>query len=88
VVLDSLASWSDHPDNGVKHFSGAAVYRKSFDFTPVVLSDPTFKPVVALDLGNVAVMAAAKVNGKDAGVLWKPPYRVDISGLFDRARTC
>jgi hypothetical protein len=33
-----------------------------------------------LDLGRVEVMAEVRLNGKDLGVLWKPPYRVDISG--------
>ena len=80
VVFDRLVSWSDHPDSGVKYYSGAAVYHKTFDFVPVAVADPLLKPVVALDLGAVAVMAAVNLNGKDLGVLWKPPYRVDITG--------
>ena len=67
-------------DDGVKYFSGAATYRKSFDFTPVAALPPAADSrVVYLDLGKVAVMAAVKLNGKDLGVLWKPPYRVDIT---------
>ncbi len=34
---------------------------------------------VFLDLGSVEVMARVRVNGKDCGIAWKPPYRVDIS---------
>src|SRR5450759_1793565 len=79
VVLDNLVSWSEHSDNGVKYFSGAATYRKAFDFAPLPMSDPLLKPAVYLDLGKVAVMAGVKLNGKDLGVLWKLPYRVDIS---------
>jgi hypothetical protein len=34
---------------------------------------------VYLDLGKVEVMAEVKLNGKDLGILWKPPYRVDAT---------
>ncbi len=34
---------------------------------------------IFLDLGSVEVMARVRVNGKDCGIAWKPPYRVDIS---------
>ena len=27
-------------------------------------------------------MARVKLNGKDLGVLWKPPYRVDVTGIL------
>jgi len=80
VTLDNLISWSDHSDNGVKYFSGSAIYRKEFDFAPALKSEiPTHKSIDYLDLGKVAVMAEVKLNGKDLGILWKPPYRVDIT---------
>ena len=79
VTLNELVSWSDHADQGVRFFSGSATYRKSFDFTLSPQTGPTLTPRVWLDLGNVAVMAAVILNGKDLGILWKPPYRVDIT---------
>jgi hypothetical protein len=36
---------------------------------------------VCLDLGKVEVMARVTVNGKDAGILWKSPYAVDVTEL-------
>ncbi len=36
---------------------------------------------VHLDLGDVRDVAEVFVNGKSAGVLWKPPYRADITSL-------
>jgi hypothetical protein len=81
LVFERLVSWSDHAEDGVRYFSGSASYRKNFDFVPAAISDPLLKPVVSLDLGAVAVMAAVTLNGKDLGVLWKPPYRVDVSDV-------
>jgi hypothetical protein len=75
VTLEKLISWSDHRDQGVKYFSGTATYRKIFTFDQPLSA----KSQVHLDLGKVAVMAEVKLNGKDLGILWKPPYRVDIT---------
>ena len=32
-----------------------------------------------LDLGAVGDIAEVSVNGKTVGILWKPPYRVDVT---------
>jgi hypothetical protein len=37
---------------------------------------------VVLDLGQVGDVAHVKVNGRDFGTLWKPPYRVDITSAI------
>jgi len=83
IEMDPLISWSESSDPGVKYFSGSATYRKVLGI-PLKLvkastpgTDLSFKTY--LDLGKVAVMAAVKLNGKDLGILWKPPYRVDIT---------
>jgi len=80
VTLDNLISWTEHNDSGVKYFSGSATYQKQFNFEPVLKSEiSNLKSMIYLDLGKVAVMASVKLNGKDLGILWKPPYRVDIT---------
>jgi len=82
VVFDPLVSWSSRSEPGVKYFSGAASYQKTFDFKPVTMSDPQIKPVITLDLGKVAVIAEVRLNGRDIGILWKPPYRVEITDVI------
>ncbi|NPV46394.1 MAG: hypothetical protein HPY69_05530 [Armatimonadetes bacterium] len=76
VALDTLVSWSDHPDPGVRHFSGTGTYRTAFDLPPGLLA-PGRR--LALDLGRVEVMARVILNGTDLGVLWHAPYRLDVT---------
>jgi hypothetical protein len=78
VKLDKLISWSQHADPGVKYFSGAAHYRTTFHWQPPSAGANTTSRCY-LDLGQVAVMAEVKLNGKDLGILWKPPFRVDVT---------
>ncbi len=76
VTLPKLISWSDASDPGMKYFSGTATYRKTFR-VPRGLTASNRR--LWLDLGNVQVMAAVKLNGRDLGERWKPPYRVDVT---------
>ena len=39
-----------------------------------------------LDLGDVQAFAEVKLNGKPLGVLWKPPYRLDVSDIVTPGR--
>jgi hypothetical protein len=74
--FDKLISWSDSADKGIKYYSGTAVYTKRFDVPANWMAK---NGRYELDLGHVEVMARVTVNGQDLGILWKTPYRVDIS---------
>ena len=76
VTFDRLISWSDHIDSNVKYFSGTAVYRKSFRLPPAALASGR---AIYLDLGKVAVIAEVCVNGRDLGILWNSPFRVEAT---------
>lgn len=79
VKLNRLISWTKHSDPELKHFFGTAVYTKQFDV-------PTDRPrddcPVTLDLGDVQVIAEVILNGKNLGILWKPPYQLDTTELL------
>jgi hypothetical protein len=79
VTLDSLISWSDSQDKGVKYFSGTGTYSKSIQ----AMAD-WFKPAEELwiDLGEVKNLAEVTVNGKSLGMVWHAPYRVDVTGVL------
>lgn len=36
---------------------------------------------IYLDLGLVRYLAEVRLNGKSAGILWKPPFVIDVTGL-------
>jgi hypothetical protein len=79
VTLDKLVSWSEHADPGVKYFSGTATYTKTITVPRETIGKDRR---IYLDLGKVKVIATVKLNGKDLGILWKSPYRVDVTGIL------
>jgi len=74
INLEELMSWSQSSDNGVKYFSGTATYSKTLNLTPWRADQRIY-----LDLGKVQIMARVRLNGKDLGIVWKSPYRVEIT---------
>ena len=77
VDLDSLISWTGLTDNRVKYYSGTAVYSNSFEWKTA-----TVPKSIWLSLERIENIATIKVNGKNCGTLWTPPYRVNISGAL------
>lgn len=75
VKLDKLISLSEQAEPGVRFFSGTATYSCKFEISN--LKSQTF-----LDLGDVQVIAEVRLNSRDLGILWKPPYRVDATNAL------
>lgn len=76
VVFDALVSWAARPEEGVKHFSGTATYVREFTLPAERLGDGL---ELHLDLGWVKNIAEVSLNGRSLGILWKPPFRTDIT---------
>lgn len=72
VMFSELSDWSRRPEPGIKYYSGTATYACRFDVSDL-------GPQVLLDLGQVEVMARVRLNGRECGIVWKPPYRLDIA---------
>ncbi|HPN33748.1 MAG TPA: glycosyl hydrolase [bacterium] len=73
VVFDVLQDWSMHENQAIRYYSGLATYSLRFDL-------PSMKRGrLWLDLGQVEVMAAVRLNGHELGTVWTKPYRIDIS---------
>lgn len=76
ITLDKLISWTDDTNSGVRYFSGTATYEKEIEIPAERLADGR---EVWLDLGNVKNFAEVSLNGQSFGVLWKPPFRVNVT---------
>jgi len=72
----TLHSWTDDKDEGIKYFSGIATYNRRIDIRPSLLKRNLR---LYLDLGGVRDVARVRLNGKDLGILWTAPFRVDIT---------
>jgi hypothetical protein len=76
VRFPELISWTEYPDPGVKYFSGKATYSKQIQIPVSLVSKDR---ALYLDLGDVGVIASVKLNGRDLGILWRAPFRVEIT---------
>jgi hypothetical protein len=84
VTFATLEDWTKRPEPGVKYFSGTAVYTKTFDLPK--LETGKQKSAIFLDLGTVHALAEVWLNGKNLGVVWTAPWRVDISSAVKSKR--
>ena len=72
----NLESWTKSSDPGIKYFSGSARYAHSLEIPSKWLRK---QHRVELNLGSVKNLAAVWINGKSLGVLWKPPFRIEVT---------
>lgn len=77
IVFNELKDWTQSTEDGVKHYSGTATYHKIFDLPATLKSKGTKK--LYLDLGEIKNMGRVTLNGKNLGVTWTPPFRVEIT---------
>ncbi|GAA4394735.1 hypothetical protein GCM10023187_00870 [Nibrella viscosa] len=74
LTFNKLTSWSENADPDIRYFSGTASYNTTFTL-PAVVKGGHYE----LDLGEVKNLADVRVNGKNVGIAWKKPFRLDIT---------
>ncbi len=74
--FETLEDWSKSENEKIKYYSGTANYKTTF-----LLDKLPENGELYLNLGEVAVMAEVKINGKKIGGVWIAPYRLNISGF-------
>ena len=74
TTFDKLSDWVENDNPAIKNFSGSAEYLTSFNLQ----DKDTVNPII-LDMGKVGVIATVYLNGSEAGTVWAPPWKIDIS---------
>lgn len=79
ATFDHLESYTGNSDPGIKYFSGTATYTKS-----ITAPADWFKKgeELWLNLGEVKNIAQVTVNGKSLGILWKSPFRINVTNAL------
>lgn len=76
ISLPQLTDLRLSEDSEIRHFSGKATYRNSFDWAPPAGAE---NDRVLLDLGQVEVAATVTLNGVEIGTAWAAPFTLDIT---------
>lgn len=78
LTMAKLASWTDQTDPAIRYFSGTATYTQTVTLGKKQLG----RGRLLLDLGDVRDVAQVRVNGTDIGLVWAPPFRVDVTQVL------
>jgi alpha-L-rhamnosidase len=85
MTFATLSDWAAHSDPTLKYYSGKAIYRKTFGGPRSVVATADggrdgARPSIRmyLSLGEVREMARVRLNGRDLGVVWCPPWSVQL----------
>lgn len=71
VTFHTLTDWSKSATDGIKYYSGTAIYRNSVNLSPAAKS--------ILEVAPFSGALSVTVNGKKAGTIWCAPWSVDIT---------
>jgi len=80
VTFEKLEDWTARPEEGIRYYSGTATYSKQFDVTAVQDGSSIF-----LDLGTMKNLAEVSLNGQPLGIIWCPPWQVQVPAGLLRA---
>jgi len=73
VEFARLEDWTKRSEDSIRYYSGTATYVKHFD-----LKQGTSGRLF-LDLGVVKNIAEVRLNGKQLGIVWTAPWRIEIT---------
>ncbi|MBL9213396.1 MAG: hypothetical protein JNL92_23230 [Opitutaceae bacterium] len=79
LLLPRVGPWTQQAAPELQSFAGTGTYRRSFALPEGWRARA---PRVELDLGRLWAIGEVAVNGQSLGVLWTPPFRVDVTSVL------
>ena len=76
IQTDTLRSYTESADPGIRYFSGTAAYTNTFTLGKAQLKNCKR---ILLELDDVKNLAEVYVNGQKITTLWKRPFTADIT---------
>ena len=80
-TFETLTDWKDNTDENIKYYSGSASYKTTFEWNEDLKNSEN---QYILDLGVAKIVAEVILNGKNMGVSWMPPFKVDITEAMQK----
>jgi hypothetical protein len=78
IEFDKLTDWTDHANEGIRYYSGQATYTTAFTDIPAEGKRYWLQLNQIADVG----IATVKLNGKDIGITWTKPFRMEITDVL------
>lgn len=78
LTMDTLYSWTEAEKEGIRYYSGTAVYSCNFQMD----QDETERSDYWIDLGKVSCIAEVLLNGHNCGVVWTEPCRLPVTDFL------
>lgn len=79
IEFAKLEDWTTRSEDGVKYYSGAALYIKCFNHDHAAAGAGGKNVRLMLDLGVTRDIAGVRLNGRDLGTVWTAPWLVDVT---------
>lgn len=76
IKFDELVDWTAHEMRGIKYYSGIATYKKT------IYVEKLENKEYYINLGVVNDIARVRLNGKEVGVVWCAPWRINITKVL------
>jgi len=75
IEFKTLTDWAKHSNEGIKYYSGDAIYTNTFEFSPVEGKQYWLQLNQIEDVG----IASIKLNGRNTGITWTKPFCLEIT---------